>query len=124
MYLYVQKVLSNLTVLIINYYMYYMYMYVNKGQGLAPNTQKVDCNIPQMYMYCMRGYKTVLDFLNVFTLNYDYIITNSINSLLIISTCIPIGADNLAHASKHIKKSDMQWCGNSQSCRTFPINVV
>ena len=44
--------------------------------------------------------------------NYDYIITNSINSLLIGSRCIPNGAHtnhfwaNLAHASKLIKNSD------------------
>ena len=42
------------------------------------------------------------------TVNYDYIITNSINCLLIGSRCIPNGAHtnhcraNLAHASKHI----------------------
>ena len=44
--------------------------------------------------------------------NYDYIITNSIKSLLIGSICISCGAHtnhcwaNLAHASKHIKNSD------------------
>ena len=44
--------------------------------------------------------------------NYDYIVTNSINSLLIGSRCIPNGAHtnhvraNLAHASKLIKNSD------------------
>ena len=33
------------------------------------------------------------------SVNYDYIVTNSINSLLIGSTCIPNGAHtNLAHA--------------------------
>ena len=45
---------------------------------------------------------------------YEYIVTNSINSLLIGSrcTCIPNGAHtnqclaNLAHASKHIKNSE------------------
>ena len=41
--------------------------------------------------------------------NYDYIITNSINSSLIDSRCIPNGTHtshcqaNLAHASKRIK---------------------
>ena len=43
------------------------------------------------------------------TVNYDYIINNSINSLLIGSRWIPNGAHtnqrwvNLAHTSKHIK---------------------
>ena len=43
--------------------------------------------------------------------NYDYIVTNSINPLLIGSKCIPNGAHtdycwaNLAHASKLIKNS-------------------
>ena len=38
--------------------------------------------------------------------NYDYIVTNSINSLLIGSRSIPNGAHtNLAHASKSIKNS-------------------
>ena len=43
--------------------------------------------------------------------NYNYIVTNSINSLLIGSKCIPNVANtnlcwtNLAHASKHIKTS-------------------
>ena len=38
--------------------------------------------------------------------NYDYIVTNSINSLLIASRCIPNAAHTnhcLAHASKHQK---------------------
>ena len=45
------------------------------------------------------------------TVNYDYIITNSINSLLIGSKCLTSGPyinhcwANLAHASKHIKNS-------------------
>ena len=45
--------------------------------------------------------------------NYDYIVTNSINSLLIGSRCIPNGAHtnhcraNLAHASKRIKNCDV-----------------
>ena len=45
------------------------------------------------------------------TVKYDYIVTNSINSLLIVSTCIPNGAHtnhcwaNLVHASKCIKNS-------------------
>ena len=45
--------------------------------------------------------------------NYDYIITNSINSLLISSRCFPNGTHtnycwaNLAHASKGIKNSDV-----------------
>ena len=39
--------------------------------------------------------------------NYDYIVTNSINCLLICSRCIPNGAhSNLAHASKRIKTYD------------------
>ena len=44
--------------------------------------------------------------------NYDYIVTNSINDLLISSRCIPNGSHtnhcwaNLAHASKRIKNSD------------------
>ena len=42
------------------------------------------------------------------TVNYDYIVTNSINSLLIGSKCIPNDAhtNNLAHASKLITNSD------------------
>ena len=39
---------------------------------------------------------------------YDYIVTNSINSLLIVSRCIPNGTHywaNLAHTSKLIKNS-------------------
>ena len=45
------------------------------------------------------------------TINYDCIVTNSINSLLISSKCVPNGAHtnhccaNLAHASKRIKNS-------------------
>ena len=45
------------------------------------------------------------------TVNYDYIVTNSINYLLIGSRCIPNGAHtnhfgaNLAQASKLIKNS-------------------
>ena len=48
--------------------------------------------------------------------NYDYIVTNSINSLLIGSRCIPNGTHtnhcwgNLAHASKHIKTSGVYIC--------------
>ena len=38
--------------------------------------------------------------------NYDYIVTNSINYLLIGSRCIPNGA-HTNHTSKHIKTSDM-----------------
>ena len=47
------------------------------------------------------------------TVNYDYIVTNSINSLLIGSRCIPNGAHtsdcsaNSFHASKRIKKYDV-----------------
>ena len=47
------------------------------------------------------------------TVNYDYIVTNSINSFLIDSKCIPNGTHtnhcwaNLAHASKLIKNSDV-----------------
>ena len=47
------------------------------------------------------------------TVNYDYIVTNNINCLLIGSKCIPNGAHtnhcwaNLAHASKHIKNCDV-----------------
>ena len=45
--------------------------------------------------------------------NYDYIVTNSINCLLIGSRCIPNGSHtnycwaNLAHSSKRIKNSDV-----------------
>ena len=43
--------------------------------------------------------------------NYDYIVTNSINALIISSRCISNGAhtnhcSNLAHALRHIKNSD------------------
>ena len=47
------------------------------------------------------------------TVNYDYIVTNSINSLLIGSQCIPNSTHtnhcraNLAHALKVIKNSDI-----------------
>ena len=47
------------------------------------------------------------------TVNYDYFVTNSINSLLIGSKCILNGAHtnhfgaNFAHASKLIKISDV-----------------
>ena len=47
------------------------------------------------------------------TVNYDYIVTNSINYLLIGSRCIANGTHdnhwwtNLAHASKRIKNFDM-----------------
>ena len=48
--------------------------------------------------------------------NYDYIVANSISSLLIGSRCVPNGAHtnycwaNLAHASKHIKNSTVYVC--------------
>ena len=44
--------------------------------------------------------------------NYDYIFTNSINSLLTGSRYIPNGAhiNNLAHASKHIWYMDIHMC--------------
>ena len=48
--------------------------------------------------------------------NYDYILTNTIKSLLIGSICIPNGTHtnhcwaNLPHASKHIQNSDLHVC--------------
>ena len=48
------------------------------------------------------------------TVNYDYIITNSINCLLIVSRCISNGVHtnhcwaNLAHISKRLKNSYMR----------------
>ena len=80
-----------------------------------------------MYMYisvfdkliwCTIGLKSFLFGTAQFSLwangavSYDYIVTNSINSLLIGSRYIPNGAHtnhlwaNLAHASKHIKNSN------------------
>ena len=59
------------------------------------------------------------------TVNYDYIITNSINCLLIGSRCIPNGAHtnhcwaNLAHASKPIKHSAEWWAINILSKLSF-----
>ena len=61
------------------------------------------------------------------TVNYDYIITNSINSLLIGSRCIPNGAHtnhcwaNLAHAS-NVSKTLMwlyTWYSNSHTIKEF-----
>ena len=57
-------------------------------------------------------------------INYDYIITNSINCLLIGSRCIPNGAHtnhcwtNLAQASKHIKNYDLD------ITLTIPIHIL
>ena len=47
----------------------------------------------------------------LWAVNYDYIVTNSINALIIGSRCIPNGAhtnhrSNLAHALRRIKNSD------------------
>ena len=67
-------------------------MYIDKDNEYRKNQNMQRCSLP---IVC----------------NYDYIVTNSINSLLISSRCIPNGAHinhfraNLAHASKYIKKS-------------------
>ena len=59
--------------------------------------------------------------------NYDYIVNDSINSLLIGSRCFPNGTHtkhcwaNLAHASKHIKNSDVH---NTHWYIVFSFNIV
>ena len=57
--------------------------------------------------------------------NYDYIVTNSITSLLIWSRCIPNGAHtnhfwtNLAHASRLIKNCDIHALYNTELYSTM-----